>query len=103
MHKIFLILIEGRMIIITIMLFALIIAAWKAPNWVKEIGILSLVTGVLIQLMGLYHALAVLQQAGDISPEVLFAGIKLSFIPPIYGLSIYALSILIRIFLKKKK
>ena len=35
------------MIIITLLFIALFFAAWKAPAWVKEIGIAALVVGVL--------------------------------------------------------
>ena len=34
------------MSILTIMLLALLLAAWKAPAWVKEIGIIALVLGI---------------------------------------------------------
>ena len=34
------------MIVITLLLIALFVAAWKAPKWVKEIGIGALVVGI---------------------------------------------------------
>ena len=40
------------MIVITLLLIALLLAAWKAPKWVKEIGIGALVVAVFGTLLG---------------------------------------------------
>lgn len=43
------------MSIITILLIAVLFAAWKAPAWVKDLGILALAASVFMTFMGLYQ------------------------------------------------
>ena len=92
----------GGMIIITVLLIALLAAAWKAPNWVKEIGIAGLVAGVFWTVCGLSQAAEAISMAGDISPAVLWGGIHVMLIPLLYGLVIYFLSLIIRIIQKPR-
>lgn len=40
------------MSLLTVELICLLFAAWKAPAWVREIGLLALVTGVVYTLLG---------------------------------------------------
>ena len=90
------------MIIITVLLIALLVAAWKAPNWVKEIGIGALVVGIFWTVCGLHQAAGVVQMVGDISPAVVWGGVKVMTIPLLYSLVIYFLSLLIRIIQKPR-
>jgi hypothetical protein len=90
------------MSVLTLELFALLIALWKAPAWVKEIGLLALITGIIGQLIGLYSAFVTVEQVGDVSIAVLMGGLKISSITTIYGAFIYLVSLLIRIFQKPK-
>ena len=92
----------GGMIVITVLLIALLAAAWKAPNWVKEIGLAALVAGVFWTVCGLSQAAGVIQTVGDISPAVVWGGVKVMTIPLLYGLVIYFLSLIIRIILKPR-
>lgn len=92
----------GGMIIITVLLIALLAAAWKAPNWVKEIGLAALVAGVFWTVCGLSQAAGVIQTVGDISPAVVWGGVKVMTIPLLYGLVIYFLSLIIRIIQKPR-
>lgn len=84
------------MTLLTLELVGLLLAAWKAPAWVKEIGLLALITGIVYTLFGLRQAMGVVQQAGDISTSLLAGGLRVACIPVIYGLLIYALSLVIR-------
>ena len=90
------------MIAITLLLIALLIAAWKAPRWVKEIGIAAVVVSVLWNMAGLYQALGAIQMAGDISPAVVCGGLKVSMISTFYGLIVYFISLIIRIIHKPR-
>ena len=101
-----------NMSILTILLVALFFAAWKAPRWVKEIGLFALVYGYVSHLFPLYGALNALQQVAQsrkeidglfdlISPSVLF-GVKVILIPVIYGMIIYLISLVIRIIQKPR-
>lgn len=85
-----------QMSVLTAELVCMLFAAWKAPAWVKEIGLLALVTGVFFQVLSLYHGLGVVQQAGGISMTLFCGGIRVSFITLLYGMLIYALSLIIR-------
>ena len=90
------------MIAITLLLIALFLAAWKAPRWVKEIGIGALVVGIFWMLSGLSQALGVIRQIGDISPSLLCGGLKVTLIPVLYGLIVYFLSLIIRVIQKPR-
>ena len=90
------------MIAITLLLIALFLAAWKAPRWVKEIGIGALVVGIFWMLSGLSQALGVIQQIGDISPSLLCGGLKVTLIPVLYGLIVYFISLIIRVIQKPR-
>ena len=99
---------EGGLVymsVLTILLVALFFAAWKAPRWVKEIGLFALVFGLVSPLFPLYGALSTLQQVAiDIGEGVngLFFGIKVILIPVIYGMCIYLVSLVIRIIQKPR-
>ena len=87
------------MSILTVELICLLFAAWKAPAWVREIGLLVLVTDLIWQLKGMFNAAEVVQQV----PLTLVAGgLKVSFISLIYALLIYAASLVIRMLQKPR-
>jgi hypothetical protein len=100
------------MTILTILLVSLFFAAWKAPAWVKEIGLFALIFGLMSPMFPLYRLFTTLQEvAADrnditglfdlISPGVLFAG-KVIMIPVIYGMMIYLVSLVLRIVKKPR-
>lgn len=91
------------MIIITLLFIALFFAAWKAPAWVKEIGIAALVVGIFWTLLGQLQMADFIQgYDGDISKNVLAGGIKVSLIPVMYGLIVYFVSLVLRVLHKPK-
>ncbi len=90
------------MSILTAELICMLFAAWKAPAWVKEIGLLVLVTGIFYQFLGMFQAFGVIQMAGDISPSLLAGGFRVSFISVMYGMLIYAASLVIRMLQKPR-
>lgn len=85
------------MSLLTVLLIFLLFAAWKAPAWVKEIGLLALACGVVWYLCGGWQMNAVLQQSGEIPVAILAGGEKVRLIPLVYGVLIYALSLVIRL------
>lgn len=85
------------MILISLMLIALFLAAWKAPRWVREIGIGALVLSVYLTLMGLFQIFGVTEMFGDISFAVISGGLKVAMIPLFYGLIVYFISLIIRV------
>ncbi len=97
--------IEGNpvfMAILTILLAGLFFAAWKAPQWVKEIGKFSLGFGVLSFLFGLRQIMSVLNTQDGISTTVIYGGLKVVLIPLIYGVIIYLVSLIIRMIQKPR-
>ena len=91
------------MIIITLFLIALFIAAWKAPRWVKEIGIFALGIGFLGTIIGIFQALDAIHNAGGSVPQdVVCGGLELTLITLIYGTIIYLISVVIRMLQKPR-
>ncbi|MEO9871114.1 MotA/TolQ/ExbB proton channel family protein [Ekhidna sp.] len=70
---------------------------------IKSIGLLSAITGVLGQLIGLFSAFEAIQEMGSVTPAMLAGGFKVSMITTMYGLIIYLVSLIIYIVLKNKK
>ncbi len=69
--------------------------ALRKVRYGKSIGLFAMIIGILGQLLGLFNAFSVIEQAGSISPSVIYGGIKVSMIPTFYGIIIYLLSILL--------
>ena len=92
----------GFMIIISVFLILLFLAAWKAPRWGKEIGIGALVVSAFGSLLGLLQVFDALQRFGDVPTSVLCGGLKVLMIPFFYGLIVYFISLVIRIIQKPR-
>ena len=90
------------MICISLFLIAIFIAAWKAPRWVKEIGIGALVFAIFGTLSGLAQMFDAIQMFGDISPAVICGGLKVTLIPTFYGFIVYFVSLIIRVIQKPR-
>lgn len=90
------------MIGISLFLIAIFIAAWKAPRWVKEIGIGAQVFAIFGTLLGLAQVFDAIQMFGDISPAVICGGLKVTLIPTFYGFIVYFVSLIIRVIQKPR-
>lgn len=97
----------GFMSVLTILLIAIFFAAWKAPRWVKEIGIFALAFGFLGQLLGVFQVLSTMRDIAaesgavtsisDLVPyRVLFAGLKVTMNCLIYGVIVFLVSVVVR-------
>ncbi len=64
-------------------------------TYVKSMGLFTMITGILGQLIGLLMAFGAIERAGDISPQMVYGGLKISFYTTVYGIVIYLLSILL--------
>ena len=64
-------------------------------TYVKSMGLFTMITGILGQLIGLLDAFKAIERMGDISPGILAGGLKVSMITTLYGILIYLVSILI--------
>ncbi len=90
------------MSVLTLELIALLLAAWKAPGWVKEIGLIALMTGILGNVLGLMGAAESIHAAGGVPQGLLWAGIRVAMITTLYGMVIYIVSLVIRIVQKPR-
>ena len=91
------------MSVITVLFVGLLLAAWKAPAWVKEIGIGALVAGVFATLLGLVQIFDAVQMFGDeVTFPILCGGLKVAMIAVLYGLIVYFLSLIIRVIQKPR-
>ena len=90
------------MIAITLLLIALLFAAWKAPRWVKEIGLGALVVSAFWTLYGLYQMFSIIQVTGDVPFSVACGGFKVALIGFLYGLIVYFISLIIRVIQKPR-
>ncbi|MBR6055323.1 MAG: hypothetical protein IKP46_08315 [Bacteroidales bacterium] len=90
------------MIIITLLFIGLFFAAWKAPAWVKEIGIAALVVGIFWTLLGQLQIADFLAGHDDVAFNIIAGGFKVSLIPVLYGLIVYFVSLILRVIHKPR-
>ncbi len=64
-------------------------------TYLKAMGLFTMITGILGQLIGLLMAFGAIERAGDISPQIVYGGLKISFYTTVYGILVYLLSILL--------
>ena len=69
--------------------------ALRKIGYGKSIGLFAMVTGIFAQLLGLYEAFSAIEKAGDISPALVYGGIKISMISTLYGIFIYLFSLIL--------
>jgi len=84
--------------------FAVVIASGRSKEkanfahqlkYVKSIGLFTMITGILGQLIGLFDAFTAIEAAQDISPAIMAGGLKISMITTLTGIIIYLISIII--------
>lgn len=84
------------MIILSLFLVALLLAAWKAPRWVKEIGIGALVASLFLTGIAVFQVFGIAEMFGT-EFSLICGGLRIAGIPLMYGLIIYFISLIIRI------
>lgn len=85
------------MIVLTLLLIALFLAAWKAPRWVREVGIAALVLSIFLTGIGLFQIFGLMDQFGSEVFPLIGGGLQIAIIPLLYGLIIYFISLVIRL------
>lgn len=88
--------------LLTIELIALFLAAWKAPAWTKEAGLIGLMTGLIGTLIGISQMCSAIHQVGPMSMTIVAGGLKVALITVIYGCLIYLISLILRIVQKPR-
>ncbi|MCS5490194.1 MotA/TolQ/ExbB proton channel family protein [Algoriphagus limi] len=91
------------MSILTLQLIAVVVSAFKFPEWTKELGIFALATGILGQVIGLYGMFEGIESfGGNINQAMIAGGLKYSTISTIFGLLIFMVSLVIRVIQKPR-
>jgi len=84
--------------------FAITISSGKASDkesfryqlrYVKSLGLFTMITGILGQMIGLFSTFIAIEGAGDISPAMIAGGLKISMITSLTGVVIFLISIAI--------
>jgi len=84
--------------------FAVSIANGKAADkegfryqlrYIKSLGLFTMITGILGQMIGLFSAFIAIEAAGDISPGMIAGGLKISMITSLTGVVIFLISLTI--------
>ena len=86
------------MSIISFFLLMILISFYLHNDKLKTYGNLALASGILGSFIGIYSALGVIQQVGNVSQAILADGFKVAFISLIYGIIVYIVSRLLYIF-----
>ena len=89
--------------IVTLILIALFFVAWKAPAWVKEVGLLGLAMGWLwtvCEFMAMANAIVDCEP--DVDMYIIWAAVPSALIPAAYGTIVYIISLIIRIVRKPR-
>lgn len=95
------------MTLITLCLVAAFLSAWKAPRWIKEFGQLALLLGIIYLLLGFYDIAKFIGSEGveigkDVPSSILFSGLRVALIAPLYGLIVHGITLILRIALKPR-
>ena len=90
------------MIIISVLFIALFFVAWKAPAWVKEVGVGTLVFSYMWTLTEFMRAGGAIQELGDVDGYIIWGGVRVALIPAVYGSIVYLVSLIIRIIRKPR-
>lgn len=90
------------MSVLTLLFVAILTAAWKAPAWVKDLGRIALVFGILGSVLGFYQMFGTLTTIADIPSTVFYAGMKVALVPFIYGIIISLVAFGISLFQKPR-
>ena len=64
-------------------------------RYIKSLGLFTMITGILGQMIGLFSAFIAIEGAGDISPAMIAGGLKISMITSLTGIVICLISIII--------
>ena len=96
---------------ILILLIILIVKAFvqkgaldKTMSLISSISLFAIVWGFLGQIIGLIGAFDTIESVGDVSPEMLAAGLKVAFLAPVFGMFVFLvgrLGIIVLTWIKK--
>lgn len=113
MYKLFIDAGIGTMTVLTILLVGIFFAAWKAPRWVKEIGLMALAFSFFMLVRSFRNLFSALREVAGaredisglfdlISPYLFFQGLEIYSIQISYAIIIYFVSLVIRMLQKPR-
>ena len=87
---------------LTLLFILVVIASNKRKNLVRSLGLLAFIVGLLSSFLGIYSAITVIEQMGNVSPAIVAGGVKTALTTFIYGIFIFVVSIVLDIVNKNK-
>lgn len=91
--------VEGGVVtmsLLTLVLIAVLFAAWKAPRWVLGLGVMSIPIAIIGSLAGMQQGFRVIvETGGDVSPSLVYGGFAAMTIPYIYSAAIVLVALAI--------
>ena len=90
------------MSVLTIEFIGVLLAAWKAPGWVKEAGLIAFITGFIGTVLGFIQIGFSVAEAQGIAPFIIWIGVRVALMTLLYGSLIYGVSLVIRMIQKPK-
>lgn len=92
-----------QLILMSILFICLLISAWKAPRWVRTIGHVALILGIIIGLIGIQQLSDTVQSEFPVETNRFIAGGFTHIFPTvIYSFFVYFVSLIIRVILKPR-
>ena len=61
----------------------------------RDIGLFAVIVGITGQMIGLFVAFDYIQKVEDVRPSLVWAGLKVSMIPTLYGMFIFLFALLV--------
>lgn len=93
----------GFMAVITLLLVAVLFCAWKYPELVKLTGNLALAVSIFSALLGFHQAATAIELVGGMESYIIWSGVKVALIAPLYGMIVYMVSLVARVVNKFRK
>jgi len=92
------------MSVLTLLLALVFLAAWKAPAWVRNIGLIAMACGLLFGLLGLYQMFDYLRgvEPDSCSAPVIYGGYRCALVPVMYGTIILIISLIVHLLQKPR-
>ncbi|MEM9325511.1 MAG: MotA/TolQ/ExbB proton channel family protein [Bacteroidota bacterium] len=75
-------------------------AANRSLDYVRYLGVLTMTVGILGQIVGLYSAFVAIAEWGGIKPDMLAAGLRVSSITTLYGMTIFVIAYVVWLILR---
>ena len=93
---------SGPMTVLTIFLIGILNAAWKAPNWVRDLGFSAVIASLCWVSITVVQMCTAFMAHPDMSANVIWGGLLCMSLPIVYSMFIYLIALLISTFQKPR-